>query len=452
MSLLLAASTQRTIGWVLALLVTVPVLFLMVRRAFVIFAKADPEVGSEVELAPNRLPAVPDEFLEGTRLDRSLGAGLVTLALIGVLLPLYWLGEPGRIDGAEANWDRIFTDRGGESYEENCTSCHGPGGTAGNATFTLTDASGNFVSQVAWAAPALNTILTRFSEDEVRHVLNFGRNGVMPAWGGPGGGPMTEQQVNNLIVWMRSIQLDEDKIQANVRDGATERKAALLFEGDRDAMSDAEIADETARSMAAAEDFMAEVDAMLAPLEAEAEETLAARIAGVERLPEGETRDRELAKIDGQIESFVAADLLEEGFADQETLIGWGEILFSNRADSGVYGCARCHTAGFSYQAVELARTVDGNPVIDEYDQGGGAFGPSLTDGATVTRFIEPGQQQSFITIGSQTGVSYGSTGRSAGGSGQMPGFGARSEGGNDYNALLTQPEIAAIVAYERSL
>lgn len=452
MSLLLAASTQRTIGWVLAILVTVPVLFLLVRRAFVIIFRADPEVGSEIELAPNRLPAVPDEFLEGTRLDRSLGAGLVTLALIGVLLPLYWLGEPGRIDGAEKNWDRIFTDRGGESYEENCTACHGPGGGAGAASFTLTDASGNFVSQVAWAAPALNTVLTRFSEDEVRHVLNFGRNGVMPAWGGPGGGPMTEQQVNNLIVWMRSVQLDEEKIQANVRLGATERKAALLFEGDRDSMSDEEIAAEQERTMELAEGFMADVNSMLAPLEASAEATLAARISGVERLPEGESRDRELAKIDSQIEGFVAADLLADDFADQELLIQWGEVLFSNRADSGVYGCARCHTAGFSYGAVETARTVDGQPVLAEYDQGGGAFGPSLTDGATTTRFIEPGQQQTFITIGSQTGVSYGSTGRSAGGSGQMPGFGARSEKGNDYNALLTQPEIAAIVAYERSL
>lgn len=217
-------------------------------------------------------------------------------------------------------------------------------------------------------------------------------------------------------------------------------------------MTDEEIAAETAAKLVEAEAFMAEVEAMLAPLEAAAEETLAARISGVSRLPEGETRDRELARVESQIGDFVAADLLEEDFAQKDLLIQWGEVLFSNRADSGVYGCARCHTAGFSYGAVETARTIDGEPVIDEYDQGGGAFGPSLTDGATVTRFIEPGQQQSFITIGSQTGVSYGSTGRSAGGSGQMPGFGARSEGGNDYNALLTQPEIAAIVAYERSL
>ena len=442
MSLLLAASTQRTIGWILAILVTVPVVFLLVRRAFVILFRADPEVGSEIELAPNRAPAVPDEFLEGTRLDRSLGAGLVTLALIGVILPLYWLGEPGRLDGALANGDRIFTDRGGESYEENCTACHGPEGTAGAASFTLTDAGGNFVSQVSWAAPALNTVLTRFSEEEVRHVLNFGRNGVMPAWGAPGGGPMTEQQVDNLIVWMRSIQLEEEQIQANVREGAQERKQVLLMESGMGAEEAAE----------AAADFMADVDAMLAPLRADAEETLSARISGVERLPEGPDRVRELGRIQTQIEAFVAADLLDLPVEEKGLLIEWGEVLFTNRADSGVYGCARCHTPGYSYQAVEQAVTVDGQPVLDEYDQGGGAFGPSLTGGATITRFIEPSQQQGFIAIGSETGVSYGSTGRTSQGSGQMPGFGARSEGGNDYNALLTEPEIAAIVAYERSL
>ncbi len=440
--LLLAASTQRTIAWVLALLVTVPVIFLAVRRAFAVITKSDPEVGSEIELAPNRLPAVPDEFLEGTRLDRSLGAGLVTLALIGVTLPLYWLGEPGRIDGAEANFDRIFTSRGGNSYEENCTACHGAGGTAGIASFTLTDSSGNYVSQVDWAAPALNTVLTRMSEEEVTHVLNFGRNGVMPAWGGPGGGPLTSQQVRNLVFYMRSIQLDSETIHANVRTGVEQRKAAMFAE---EGMSNEDAA-------AAAADMMSNVDSMLAPLRADAEALLASRISGVDRLPEGEIRDLEEAKIESQIQNIVAAKLLEDDFAQTDLLIEWGEALFTNRADGGVYGCARCHTKGFSYQAVESAERVDGSPVLDEYVQGGGAFGPSLTDGATLGRFQTPGEQQGFISLGSSVGVNYGSPGATSQGSGQMPGFGARSEGGNDYNELLSPPEIAAIVAYERNL
>lgn len=453
--MLLAASTQRTIAWVLALLVTVPVIFLAVRRAFAVITKSDPEVGSEIELAPNRLPAVPDEFLEGTRLDRSLGAGLVTLAIIGVTLPLYWLGEPGRIDGADIYYDTIFTSRGANSYEENCTACHGAGGTAGIASFTLTDAQGNYVSQVSWAAPALNTVLTRMSEEEVTHVLNYGRNGVMPAWGGPGGGPMTTQRVRNLVYYMRSIQLDTETIHANVRSGVEQRRTAILFAEDPDtygvANDDGDLIPNEA-AIAAGPQLIADVDAMLAPLRSDAEALLASRIAGVDRLPEGEIRDLEQAKIQGQIENMVAAKLLEDDFADEALLLEWGEALFSNRADGGVYGCARCHTKGFSYEAVESAVRADGTPVQDSYIQGGGAFGPSLTDGATLERFAGPLEQQGFISLGSSVGVNYGSPGATAQGSGQMPGFGARSEGGNDYNELLSPPEIAAIVAYERNL
>ena len=52
--------------------------------------------------------------------------------------------------------------------------------------FTITDADNEFVATVNWQAPALNTVLLRFSEDEVRNILVYGRPGTpMPAWGLP---------------------------------------------------------------------------------------------------------------------------------------------------------------------------------------------------------------------------------------------------------------------------
>ena len=46
----------------------------------------------------------------------------------------------------------------------------------------------------------------------------------MPAWGLPGGGPMTEQQIHQLVVYLRSIQLDPDEtkkqVESGIRDGA----------------------------------------------------------------------------------------------------------------------------------------------------------------------------------------------------------------------------------------
>ena len=74
--------------------------------------------------------------------------------------------------------------------------------------FTLTDADGEFVASVTWRAPALNTVLLRFSEEEVRQILIYGRPGTpMPAWGVAGGGPLTTQQIDELIAYLGSIQI-----------------------------------------------------------------------------------------------------------------------------------------------------------------------------------------------------------------------------------------------------
>ncbi|MEZ5139440.1 MAG: hypothetical protein R2711_11950 [Acidimicrobiales bacterium] len=59
-----------------------------------------PGVGSEIELAANRKAYLSDEELEGRKLDRTLSLGLLGLFILGIGLPLYWLAEPGRREGA----------------------------------------------------------------------------------------------------------------------------------------------------------------------------------------------------------------------------------------------------------------------------------------------------------------------------------------------------------------
>ena len=104
--MLLAASTQRTIGFVILAIVFVGYVVYLILNS----RSARDEVGSEIELAPNRKPYLEDEELEGSKLDKSLLAGLAMLALIGVGLPLYWLGEPGRHQGLINDTDRVFAD------------------------------------------------------------------------------------------------------------------------------------------------------------------------------------------------------------------------------------------------------------------------------------------------------------------------------------------------------
>ncbi len=171
--------------------------------------RARPELGSEIELAANKKEYLSDEELEGEKLDRSLSFALVLLTLLAITLPFYWIAEPGRQEGAVAAYNRSFESRGSDSYVEGaqCVNCHAGAGVGGNAPYVLQDADGQFVSNASWVAPALNNVLLRYSEDEVRYILNFGRPGSpMAAWGTPGGGPLTTQQVNNIIIYLRTLQ------------------------------------------------------------------------------------------------------------------------------------------------------------------------------------------------------------------------------------------------------
>jgi mono/diheme cytochrome c family protein len=234
----LAASTVTTVG---ATIVVLMVLGLLV-YVWVNLREGRAEVGSEVELAPNRKPYYDDDELETTVLNRTLWWALVLLVVIAVALPLYWLSEPGRQSGAEDNFLTAFERRGEELYVEGsqCQNCHGPEGTGGQAPYTITDVDGEFVSTVNWRAPALDTVLLRHSREEVEYIINFGRPfSPMPGWGASvNKGPLSEQQVSNIVDYLASIQLSPDEAQRNQAIGvATE--LGLIEEGASDDEIDA---------------------------------------------------------------------------------------------------------------------------------------------------------------------------------------------------------------------
>ncbi len=419
--MIVLASTQRNIGIVVAIIVALPAVILGIRRLAQIFTGTDEEVGAEVELAANRKPYLSDEELETTKLDQSLFFGLGLLVLVSVALPFYWIAEPGRQEGAVLEFDRIARVRGEASYAASCTACHGAGGGAGQASVTLTDDNGAYVAQVNWAAPALTTVLSRYTEDEVKFVLNYGRNGVMPAWGGPGGGPLTEQQIDNLVVYLRSVQLPPEEVVTAVDDGVRAGKRELIIDEDSELAGRIEAAAGDAEATAAID---AEIDAMI-------EEFLA--VAQSERAQNPDS-------------------------PDYDKYLEWGSLLFNNRADSGVYGCARCHTAGWSYNATEVLG-LDGQPIQDEYVQGGGSFGANLRNGVLLDRFETAESHAAFISAGGAAGERYGSNGAPGQGAAMMPGFAARTEDNLvdpelppfEWAATLSPEQIDAIVALERS-
>jgi mono/diheme cytochrome c family protein len=229
----LAASTVTVVGAVIVSIILI---------GFVIYIAVNvhtgrAEAGSEVELAPNRKPYLDDEELETSKLDRTLRWALIALVIVGVGLPLYWLNEPSRMSGAVEGFDDKFVSRGEEIYTEGsqCENCHGPEGTGGQAPYTITDADNQFVAQVNWRAPALNTVLLRYSRDEVTFVINYGRPfSPMPGWGASvNKGPLNEQQISNVVDYLESIQLSPEEAQREAQVALAE-KLGLIAEGESD--------------------------------------------------------------------------------------------------------------------------------------------------------------------------------------------------------------------------
>jgi mono/diheme cytochrome c family protein len=236
----LAASTVTTVG------ATIVVLLLI---GFVVYIFANvragrEETGSEIELAPNRKPYYTDEELESTKLNRTLRWALVLLVIVAVGLPLYWLNEPGRMSGATKQFLATFESRGEEIYVETsqCQNCHGPEGTGGQAPYTVLDADGKFIASVNWRAPALNTVLLRYTRDEVKYVINYGRPfSPMPGWGAAvNKGPLNEQQIDNVVDYLASIQLSPKEAQHEAQ-AALVQDLGLVPDGADDEEIDAAI-------------------------------------------------------------------------------------------------------------------------------------------------------------------------------------------------------------------
>ena len=237
MTLTFAATTPQRLG------VAIVAVFIVGWAAYLLLyvRRVKEDVGYEIEMAPNRRPYLDDEALEGPRLTAALWFALVMLIIVAIGYPLYWAREPGRQEGAVRGFDNRSAQRGlimfqsaGSSIPEGnvghfgCGGCHGSEGQGGVANYAITDYLGRS-RFVKWAAPSLNDVLLRYSADEVRTIIEYGRaNTPMPAWGVDGGGPMNAQQIGDLISYLERIQLTPEEAQRQAAQYGTDGKA--LFE------------------------------------------------------------------------------------------------------------------------------------------------------------------------------------------------------------------------------
>jgi mono/diheme cytochrome c family protein len=310
--MLAATSVQQSVAFVIVAIFAVGAILWLLGNV----RKAKPEVGAEIELAANRKPYYSDDEMEGKRLDGVLRWALISLTIVAVGLPLYWLAEPGRQAGAIKNFQSTFEHRGEllslptAQGGFNCQGCHG-GVSGGGVAATITDADGK-LRQVWWEAPSLDDVALRMTEDQLREVLTYGRPfSPMPAWGLEGGGPMNEQQIDNLIAWLQHIAISPEE--------ARERATTA---------AEAELA------------ILRDLDAALVQAEQDLED-----------LPADATNDQKL-----QAQAAVSRILAMQDNPQAPTM---GAALFNVQ-------CARCHTPAASY--------------FEPGEPGSGAFGPPLSN------------------------------------------------------------------------
>ncbi len=172
--------------------------------------------GSE-EVAPNLSPPMANEELETSRLERALFWAVILAAFAAISLPIYFLTEFNRQGSFLEAFAEESLERGSALSATSaeggfdCQGCHGPG-FVGGAASALHGQSG---VSTTWAAPRLDTIFYRYSREEVKFWIVYGRAGTpMPAWGIDGGGVLNDQQVEDILNYIEEHQLPQDEAVA----------------------------------------------------------------------------------------------------------------------------------------------------------------------------------------------------------------------------------------------
>jgi mono/diheme cytochrome c family protein len=188
----------------------------------------------------NLTPFLPDEELEGRKLERVLLISLLTTAFIALTLFVYYVFEPSREASGVSQFKersiergaRLFANDQSKAYDPTfslqCARCHGVDGKGGSTTFpiksedprcdpaaavTAETPSYCLPVQVTWTAPPLDVALLRYSRDQVKQIITYGRPGTpMPPWGIKSGkGVLNAQGIDDLANYLESITVTPEE-------------------------------------------------------------------------------------------------------------------------------------------------------------------------------------------------------------------------------------------------
>jgi len=443
--------------------------------AFVVWAVLAPKRDSEETSPANLTPFLPDEDLESRRLERVQGWALLFAAIVAVALPLYWLHEPNRQKQSLTYFVKNSVERGRILFSNSsmltydptqslqCANCHGVTGAGGEvATFV----NGQ---PVFWQAPPLNTVLERFQEDlacalpvdnqpdgtvcDVTNIITYGRPGTpMQGWGVAGGGPKNAQAIQDIVAFLRTIQLKPAAIMAQQTKNLAATKSTSSSTACPQYATCPYVQEAVARdtlrtdTAALAVARAALQKALKRPDATDAEMTATCNAISAEVKTDPAKVNRDQAAACG---TFLTAQTLVQ--TDQAALtwaIEWAKRRVNVSDGQILYemNCARCHTAGWSTfnSAVppDQPGGLDGVGPPAGGGGNGGGIGPNLRNNDEIRRFgnDESGgfaAQLDFVQLGSVPFKGYGNSGI---GTGRMPGFAS----------MMTARQLAEVISYER--
>jgi mono/diheme cytochrome c family protein len=413
---------------------------------------------------------------------------VVLSGILALSLPIYFISEQSRQDGFVEEFDHVALERGAHLYEEfQCGTCHGATGGGGVAAY-VEKRSG---ISVAWSAPSINSVFYRYDPDEVRFWLVYGRaNSPMPAWGLDGGGPLNDQQIDELIEYLQSeeFELPQDDVLLQIEASVDQALSRLDT-------ADAVMADAVAEQTALIDSIEA------APGRVRIAETLAERAAvafegaggGIDVDGDGlsDRLEQELTTILAEAGEALSNPALIVTLDPQNAQTGAGEEDrdLARRAVAALQSAATNFRVTTDNQDKLLNQAVQGLAFLEQAQRekkwevdvravadatfggdvetagravglynaycarchtagysagvpltqpaGSGALGPALWNGRPNVQFLEEADMIAFISKGSENGLPYGVNGV---GSGRMPGFGP----------VLSLEDLELIVEYLR--
>lgn len=173
-------------------------------------SKAD---GPEIPAAMR--PGPSDTALETPVLQRLQGWGLIMVVFMVAWFPLQWLLEPSRNLKQDEELKTLAIERGALAVlpfsEENqlgvgCVRCHGPELKGGAIQF-----------QGGYAYPPnLTTVCERLTYEEIKTTIEQGRpDAGMPSWSIRYAGALTDQQINDILNYLVSINEENVPFEQN---------------------------------------------------------------------------------------------------------------------------------------------------------------------------------------------------------------------------------------------